>query len=510
MISALRPTLLAFSRFVRTPTLGRRVAGLLALAIALMLVLNLAVFVLIQRTARFNDTVEEAQQTRFVAREVLTRLVDAETGQRGYMLTGRLDYLSIHNEAIQQLPDLFEELAGLTVGDPDLGPRVEHLRALSEERQILMGRTITLARTGRFDEAVALVRGGQGKVLMDAMRVEIAAIDEIQVTRLQFQTRQSEWAANVTVIANALGGVLILVLAGASAWLIRRYIYEVQGARNALDRLNAGLENQVRVRTFELTRANEEIQRFAYIVSHDLRAPLVNVMGYTAELEQAGRIIDKQMTAVETKAPKLVERDALTAVREDVPEAIGFIRASTEKMDRLINAILKLSREGRRNLVPEQLDMTVMVRNIADSVSHQTHAAGAEIVVEPLPGLESDRLSIEQVLGNLIDNAVKYLDASRPGRIVVTGEQIADGWIVYRVADNGRGISDRDHERIFELFRRSGKQDRPGEGLGLAFVRNSVRRLGGDITVESELGKGSTFTLKFPTRLILPAAGDYA
>jgi len=193
-----------------------------------------------------------------------------------------------------------------------------------------------------------------------------------------------------------------------------------------------------------------------------------------------------------------------------VPEAIGFIRASTEKMDRLINAILKLSRDGRRNLVPEQLDMTAMVQNIADSVRHQTQASGAEIVVEPLPSLDSDRLSVEQIFGNLVDNAVKYLDTSRPGRIVVTGEAAPGGWIVYRITDNGRGVSDRDHERIFELFRRAGRQDRPGEGLGLAFVRNSVRRLGGEITVESELGKGSTFILKFPKRLNLPDAGDHA
>ena len=510
MIPAFRPTLQAFSQFVRTPTLGRRVAGLLALAIVLLLAINLAVFVLIRRTAEFNDTVEKVQQVRLVSREVLTRLVDAETGQRGFLLTARPEYLSIHTEATDELPQLFEDLRGLTLGDPDLESRVEHLDELSAQRLAVMQRSIALARTGRVGEAVSVMRLGQGKTLMDAMRSEIAAINEIQATRLQFRTRQSEWAGNITVIANALGGALILVLAGASAWLIRRYVIEVQGARDALDRLNAGLENQVRARTFELTRANEEIQRFAYIVSHDLRAPLVNVMGYTAELEQAGRIIDKQMTAVETKAPKLIEQDALTAVREDMPEAIGFIRASTEKMDRLINAILKLSREGRRNLVPERLDMSVMVQNIADSVRHQTQSAGAEIVVEPLPRLESDRLSIEQVFGNLIDNAVKYLDPSRPGRIVVTGEEIPGGWIVYRIADNGRGISDRDHERIFELFRRAGRQDRPGEGLGLAFVRNSVRRLGGDITVESELGKGSTFILKFPTRLILPDAGDYS
>ncbi|HST91887.1 MAG TPA: HAMP domain-containing sensor histidine kinase, partial [Brevundimonas sp.] len=262
-------------------------------------------------------------------------------------------------------------------------------------------------------------------------------------------------------------------------------------------------------RVAELNVANDEIQRFAYIVSHDLRAPLVNVMGYTAELEQAGLIIDKQMTAVETKAPKLVEQDALTAVRDDVPEAIGFIRASTEKMDRLINAILKLSREGRRTLVPELLDMSGMVQGIADSLSHQTQAAGAEIVVEDLPRLESDRLSVEQIFGNLLDNAVKYLDHGRPGRIVVSGREVAGGWVTYRIEDNGRGVSERDHERIFELFRRAGKQDRQGEGLGLAFVRNSVRRLGGDISLESELGKGSTFTVKFPTRLVLADAGDH-
>ena len=176
-------------------------------------------------------------------------------------------------------------------------------------------------------------------------------------------------------------------------------------------------------------------------------------------------------------------------------------------MDRLINAILKLSREGRRSPVSEVLPMAEIVQAIADSVHHQTDAADAEIVVEELPTIQSDRLSIEQIFGNLVDNAVKYLEPSRPGRIVVSGEVSGDE-VTYRVTDNGRGVSDRDHERIFELFRRSGRQDRPGEGLGLAFVRNSVRRLGGTIDLESELGKGSTFVLKFPKRLVLSETGD--
>ena len=151
--------------------------------------------------------------------------------------------------------------------------------------------------------------------------------------------------------------------------------------------------------------------------------------------------------------------------------------------------------------------MTVMAQGIADSVRHQTEAADAEILVGDLPPIDSDRLSMEQIFGNLIDNAVKYLDAGRPGRIEISGEDVPGGWIVYRIIDNGRGVAPRDHERIFELFRRAGRQDRTGEGLGLAFVRNSVRRLGGQIDLESELGKGSTFLLKFPKRLVLPDSG---
>lgn len=510
MISVLRSWLAATARFVQTPALGRSVVGLLSLAIVLLLIVNVAVFVMVQRMTDATDAVEEAHKVRLLSQEMLTRLVDAETGQRGFLLTGRAEYLRIHDEAVLALEPIEAELERRTRGDPEVGERLARVRALTTARLDMMARTIQLARSGRTQDAVEMIRGGRGKAMMDAAREEIAAIDVIAAERIETRNRLSERGATVTLVVNVIAGLLILVLAGISVWLVRRYVAEISAAREALDRLNAGLETQVEGRTAELTRANDEIQRYAYIVSHDLRSPLVNIMGYTAELEQAGIIIDRQLSRLETLVPDLIESDAVTAVRDDMPEAIGFIRASTAKMDRLINAILRMSREGRRNLIPETLDVTAMVQSIADTVRHQTEAADAQIVVEPLPPIESDRISMEQILGNLIDNAVKYLVTGRPGRILVSGEEIAGGWIVYRVVDNGRGVAERDHERIFELFRRAGKQDRVGEGLGLAFVRNSVRRLGGDIGVESELGKGSTFLLKFPTRLILVEAGDSA
>jgi len=500
----------AAAAFMRTPTLARQLAGLLALGIALLLVVNLATVVLIARANDFNETVEQSHRVRTASKDVLTRLIDAETGQRGYILTEREEYLGIHDEALRALPELFSELERLTADDPQVSAHVRRVRALSIRRLDLMERTILLARVGRYTESVALIRGGQGKVYMDQLRREIAAIDALEYQRLEARRTRSEWAARATLGVNLLAAVLVVGVAALSLWLIRRYVADLTGARDALDRLNAGLEEQVRARTGALTRANEEIQRFAYIVSHDLRAPLVNIMGYTSELETANRALDEQVDVLEARAPKSLKPETAQAVREDIPEAIGFIRASTEKMDRLINAILKLSREGRRTLTPEPLDVSAMVRKIADSVRHQTESAGAEIVIDALPTLTSDRLSLEQIFGNLIDNAVKYLDPSRPGRIQISGEDDARGTVTYRVADNGRGVSPKDHERIFELFRRSGRQDRPGEGLGLAFVRNSVRRLGGVIDVESELGQGSTFILKFPKRLSLDPAGDAA
>ncbi len=131
------------------------------------------------------------------------------------------------------------------------------------------------------------------------------------------------------------------------------------------------------------------------------------------------------------------------------------------------------------------------------SVAHQLQECGAELVIEAVPNLTSDRLAIEQVFGNLIDNAVKYLDSSRPGRIVVRGRDLGAG-VQFEIEDNGRGIDPKDFERIFDLFRRSGIQDQQGEGIGLAHVRALVRRLGGTITVSSRLGEGSTFTVVLP------------
>ena len=271
---------------------------------------------------------------------------------------------------------------------------------------------------------------------------------------------------------------------------------EVFRARAQLATANRQLEQRVAERTADLKETNAEIQRFAYIVSHDLRAPLVNITGFTSELQRLRVGIFPEPEAGAAAGPS-------GPLRDDFDEAIGFIKSSIDKMDRLINAILLLARQGSRVFTPEPVDIEALMRSIADGVAHRVQAAGATVAIGPLPRLVIDRIAAEQVFSNLVDNAVKYLRPDVPGAIAVSAA-VEGGRAVFRVADNGRGIDPRDRARVFELFRRSGRQNQPGDGIGLAHVRTLVRQLGGTISLDSTLGQGSTFTV------VLPLAQDGA
>ncbi len=248
-----------------------------------------------------------------------------------------------------------------------------------------------------------------------------------------------------------------------------------------------------------LREANEEIQRFAHVVSHDLRSPLVNIMGFASELDFWRKQVFERLAALRAQIGGAKPDDNDDALRTDVEEALSFIKSSVAKMDRLIGALLKLSREGQRQFQPQFIDMSQLLRSTVDALAYQAQAVNAKISIGELPPITSDRLALEQVFSNLMDNAVKYLRPDVPGSIDVRALE-AGGAISYEIHDNGRGIDNKDRERIFDLFRRAGVQDRPGDGMGLAHARTLVRRLGGSIAVESELGSGTIFKVTLPKR----------
>ncbi len=249
----------------------------------------------------------------------------------------------------------------------------------------------------------------------------------------------------------------------------------------------------------DLQLMNEEVKNFAYIVSHDLRAPLVNIKGFSVELRNSLKEIS---TLVEKSKSVLGDRELQNleeALGQDVPEALEFIESSVNRMDSLINAILKLSRLGRRDLKLERVDVADIVQSILKTLGHQLEAGKVAVTVSELPTVVSDKTAVEQIVGNLLDNALKYLDKNRAGRLEVTAEPGINE-ITFKFQDNGRGIAAEDMGKVFEIFRRAGKQDMPGEGMGLAYVKTLVRRLGGRIWCESELGVGTLFCFSIPNQ----------
>ena len=244
--------------------------------------------------------------------------------------------------------------------------------------------------------------------------------------------------------------------------------------------------------TAEIEAANEEIKQFAYIVSHDLRAPLVNLRGFSAELRRALDGVLPLARQALTALPAADQRVAHDSIEEDIPEALGFIDSSVTRMDSFINAVLKLSRIGRRELVYRPLDPRPLVEELLRTLAHQQAAHDATVTVADLPQVTADRTALEQIFGNLLANALLYLVPGRPGRIEVGGARGKTEATLW-VRDNGRGIAAEDADKVFAPFRRAGKQDVPGEGMGLSYVHTMVRQHGGRIWFESTPDVGTTF-----------------
>jgi len=450
-------------------------------------------------------TVESENQISFTQ----LQLRRAESAQRGFLLTLQPRFQTDFEEAASQLGPAITRLSQLVSDNPVQRRLLDQMVPLSNQRIDEFRQTIELARMRRLDAAAKIVREDIGRDAMNHI-YDLAGQMRAEEDR-QFALRKADADRSQTLAASmtGIGSGFVVVLAGISIFLVRRSLRAREEAEAQLRDNNLNLEATIDERTADLREANDEIQRFAYIVSHDLRSPLVNIMGFTSELEELRGDIFRRIAALGRAAasaspPPMVAGEIEPVLdgedkqlSQDFTEALGFIKSSIAKMDRLISAILNLTREGRREFEPVRIETRELIAGIVATVAHQAAEAKAQIRVEPLPAIVSDRLALEQIFSNLIDNALKYLKPGVPGDISVRGRTKL-GFAIFEIADNGRGIDPKDHQRIFDLFRRAGTQDRPGQGIGLAHVRTLVRRLGGTMSVASELHSGSTFTITLP------------
>jgi signal transduction histidine kinase len=481
---------------MRSRVLGNASLALLGLGFGALIAMAIAVTVL---TAHNREAFDLAATTRTqlsdIARAV-ELLETAESGQRGFLLTERESYLDPYNDAIAEVRGQLDAIVAETSTLP-IAATASDFRATSFAKLAELSGTLELYKADGRGAATEEVMTDRGKTLMDRVRIDAKTMNAFLEKELAIRLDHARATGKLLAAAQIGSTVLVLAVSMLSGLGLYRNITALRLAQAALAETNSNLEVIVAARTRALSQANDEIQKFAYIVSHDLRAPLVNIMGFTTELESAaktvGRYVDHRIKASDSDVP----REVVEAIGEDVPEAFAFIKTSTSKMDRLISAILRLSREGRRVLAPETLQMRALLENIADTLKHRTGEMSAQIVIQPLPNMVADRLAVEQIFGNILDNAVKYLSPERPGVITVRGTALG-ALAVYEIEDNGRGIADIDLERVFELFRRAGQQNTQGEGIGLAYVRQLVYRLGGTIALKSKPGQGTIFTLSLP------------
>jgi signal transduction histidine kinase len=481
---------------------------LLAAGFLVLVAISATSVILVNQSREDNAWVVHTVEVENQISTLLLQIRRAESAARGYLLTSEPRFLAEHHAAVATvLPDV-DKLAQLAGDNPAQVENGKKLRPLVEARLEEFAKATDFVKRNDIAGGIAMLRqaGASDSVqrindVAGAMRAE-----EDRLFALRTATAdRTQWLASVVTVA---GSGLVIALAGISILLVRRSARARDEAEALLRDNNLNLEATIDARTADLREANNEIQRFAYIVSHDLRSPLINIMGFTGELEELRADIFRRIAALGRVAAAsalpvmagAIEPDLEAGdkqLSQDFSEALGFIKSSIGKMDRLISAILNLTREGRREFEPVRIDTRELIEGIVATVAHQAFEAEAQIRIEPLPDIVSDRLALEQIFSNLIDNALKYLRPGVPGDIYIRGRTKL-GFAIFEISDNGRGIDPGDHQRIFDLFRRAGTQDRPGQGIGLAHVRALVRRLGGTIQVQSEVNSGSTFTVTLP------------
>jgi PAS domain S-box-containing protein len=260
---------------------------------------------------------------------------------------------------------------------------------------------------------------------------------------------------------------------------------------------NKRTEDQLRRYAEEVAATNREVQAFVNVVAHDFRSPMVNLKGFSSELGQSVLQLRKLIQQCFEHLPEKLRQQADEVITVDVPDALNFINTSVDRLSRMVDALLTLSRLGRREPVVKEIDMDELVSGVAKSFQHEIDRRQVSMNIAPLPKLMADQVMMEQIIGNLLDNAIKYLSPDRQGEIAVDYRKTNDEHL-FTIEDNGRGIAPSDLEKIFEVFTRAGKRDVAGEGMGLAYVRTLVRQLGGRVWCESEPGVGTKLFFTVP------------
>jgi signal transduction histidine kinase len=328
-------------------------------------------------------------------------------------------------------------------------------------------------------EALAEVRPGRFSLLLADMTMP--AMDGITLLQTAI-ARDPDLVGIIMTGAGTIASAVEAMKAGAFDYLLKPFklsvILPVLARALAMRRLrleNADLQQRVRERTAELEAANAELETFSYSISHDLRAPLRAINGFSDML------VSDHGALLPAEARRLLER----------------IVANAGRMDQLILDLLRFSRIGRQSLVRAPVDMAALVAEVVEE-QRREDPGPAEVRIGDLPPCSADPSLVRQVWVNLISNAIKY---SRPVAqpVIEVGCTRDGGEDIYQVRDNGVGFDPAFADRLFGVFSRlHTDQQFAGTGVGLSIVRRIVQRHGGRIWAEAQVDQGATFRFTLP------------
>lgn len=419
--------------------------------------------------AHTRDVLAAAQRT-------LSHVQDAETGQRGYLLTGDSAYLAPYRTATTALAADTSRLRALTRDNRVQQRRLDELGLAITMKIADLDSTVALAMSARRQAALDHVRTGRGRALMDSVRFHIARLQGEEERLLSLRQGDEARAIRRATIIVLVGAAVAALLAWATSRLLDGQARalsasNVRLARNAealraseqeVRKLAAGLERQVEARTRELRVVNRELEAFTYSVSHDLRAPLRALQGFAAALDED-------------------YGDRLDATGRGYT---GFIANAARQMDQLIQDLLTFSRVGRAPVQLVAIDLRDVVAEARAQVAADIVASGAEVAVDDALAtggavVLGDRRLAVQAVANLLTNAAKFAAPGTRPRITVFTEAHGDRLRLV-VEDDGIGIAPEHRERVFNVFERlHSAEEYAGTGVGLSIVRRAAERMGG-------------------------------
>jgi signal transduction histidine kinase/CheY-like chemotaxis protein len=439
-------------------------AGLAAVVVIVLAILNWAGVVAANKSYRQQQLVRQ-KVLRFVS-----ALKDAETGQRGFIITGREEYLEPYTAAVNRIPLQLSELKEDLKNDPDLRRSIDECGRLAAQKLAEMRTTIELRRSGGFEAAQAVVESDTGRMDMVTILEITKKMVDRQAEELDYAFKAAERKAVDSLLITALASLVLLLIVVAVNLNFKR----------EKDRAIA---------------ANHAKSAFLANMSHELRTPLNAIIGYSEMLQE-------DMT---------VQMD-----RESISSDLEKIRSAGKHLLELINSVLDLSKieAGKMDLYLETFAVGGLLEEVASILRPiaERNANILEVKYSSVGSMHADLTKVRQSLFNLISNACKFTEN---GRVSVAAERIKRSgkeWIIFTVVDTGIGMSPLEVAKVFDPFTQadaSTTRKYGGTGLGLALSRRFARMMGGDIEIDSKKGSGSTFRFSVPAAVTL-GAGDSA